>query len=51
MHGDSVKLIGYRLGMSRTSVSSSLKRAMRKLGVRTQAQLIERFRAFELPAS
>jgi DNA-binding NarL/FixJ family response regulator len=51
MHGDSVKLIGYRLGMSRTSVSSSLKRAMRKLGVRTRAQLIERFRAFEPPAS
>lgn len=47
MHGDSVTLIGYRLGLSKASVSSTLKRVMKKLGVRTQAQLIERFRAFE----
>jgi DNA-binding CsgD family transcriptional regulator len=47
MHGDSLKLIGYRLGVSKTSVSAALKRVMRKLGVKTRAQLIERFRAFE----
>ena len=47
LHGDSVTLIGYRLGLSKASVSSTLKRVMKKLGVRTQAQLIERFRAFE----
>ena len=47
MHGDSVTLIGYRLGLSKASVSGTLKRVMKKLGVRTQAQLIERFRGFE----
>jgi len=47
MHGDTATLIGYRLGLSKASVSSTLKRVMKKLGVRTQAQLIERFRAFE----
>jgi DNA-binding CsgD family transcriptional regulator len=47
MHGDSAKLIGYRLGISKTAVSSALTRTMRKLGVKTQAQLIERFHAFE----
>ena len=50
MHGDSVKLIGYRLGISKAAVSGVLKRVMRKLGVKTRAQLIERFRAFEPPA-
>jgi len=50
MHGDSMKLIGYRLGISKATVSSTLKRAMRKLGVKTRAQLIERFGAFEPPA-
>ena len=47
MHGDSAKLIGYRLGISKTAVSAALKQTMRKLGVKTQAQLIERFQAFE----
>jgi len=40
MHGDTVTLIGYRLGLSKASVSATLKRVMKKLGVRTQAQLI-----------
>jgi DNA-binding CsgD family transcriptional regulator len=47
MHGDSEKLIGYRLGISKASVSSALGRVMRKLGVKTRAQLIERYRGFE----
>jgi DNA-binding CsgD family transcriptional regulator len=47
MNGDSMKLIGYRLGISKGSASAALKRSMRKLGVKTRAQLIERFRAFE----
>ena len=47
MHGDSLKLIGYRLGVSKTSVSATLKSVMRKLGVKTRAQRSERFRAFE----
>ena len=47
MHGESVKLIGYRLGISKASVSSTLSRVMRKLGVKTRVQLIERFRGFE----
>jgi DNA-binding CsgD family transcriptional regulator len=47
IHGDSGKLIGYRLGISKASVSTALHSAMHKLGVKTRAQLIERFRAFE----
>lgn len=50
IHGDSAKLIGYRLGISKATVSSVLKRVMRKLGVKTRPQLIERFGAFEPPA-
>ncbi len=46
MNGDSVKLISYRLGLSKASVSDALQHVMRKLGVKTRAQLIERFRAF-----
>lgn len=45
MHGDTVTLIGYRLGLSKGTVSATLKRAMRKLKVKNQAQLIERFSA------
>ncbi|MBW1755675.1 MAG: helix-turn-helix transcriptional regulator, partial [Deltaproteobacteria bacterium] len=47
IHGDSAKLIGYRLGISKATVSSVLKRVMRKLGVKTRPQLVERFGAFE----
>ncbi len=40
--GDSHKLIGYRLGISRSRVSAALNSAMRKLGVKSQAQLVEK---------
>lgn len=40
--GDSHKLIAYRLGISRSRTSNALKSAMRKLGVKTQAQLVEK---------
>jgi DNA-binding CsgD family transcriptional regulator len=43
--GDSHKLIGYRLGISRSRVSNALNSAMRKLGVKTQAQLVEKLHA------
>ena len=42
--GDSSKLIGYRLGLSQSYVSRLLRDSMRKLGVKTQAQLVERMR-------
>ena len=43
--GDSHKLIAYRLGISRTRVSNALSSAMRKLNVKTQAQLVEKLHA------
>ena len=42
--GESGKLIGYRLGISTSRVSAVLKDAMRKLRVRTQAELVEKMR-------
>jgi DNA-binding CsgD family transcriptional regulator len=42
--GETSKLIGYRLGLSQSYVSRLLRDAMRKLGVKTQAQLVERMR-------
>ena len=36
------QLIGYRLGLSQSYVSRLLRDAMRKLGVKTQAQLVQR---------
>jgi DNA-binding CsgD family transcriptional regulator len=42
--GESGKIIGYRLGLSTSSVSTLLKSAMRKLSVKTQAQLVEKMR-------
>ncbi len=47
--GESGKIIGYRLGISPTRVSALLSAALRKLGVKTQAQLVERLRG--LPRS
>ena len=38
--GESSKVTGYRLGISPSRVSVLLKAAMRKLGVRTKAQLV-----------
>jgi DNA-binding CsgD family transcriptional regulator len=43
--GEAVKLVAYRLGLSQNRVSSLLQSAMRKLGVKTHPQLVERMRA------
>jgi DNA-binding CsgD family transcriptional regulator len=45
--GETGKRIGYQLGISRQRVSASLSSAMRKLGVRTQAELVMKLRGFE----
>lgn len=45
--GDSSKLIGYRLGLSQSYVSRLLNDAMHKLGVKTQAQLVEKLRMMQ----
>ena len=44
--GDASKAISYELGVSRQRVSMLLTSAMRKLGVRTQAQLVMKMRMF-----
>ena len=51
--GESNKIIGYRLGLSPSYVSRLLSSAMRKLGVKTQAQLVEKLASVEqaLPAA
>ena len=46
--GQTNKMIGYRLGLSRSRVSLLVRGAMRKLGVRTRAQLISRVREFDV---
>jgi DNA-binding CsgD family transcriptional regulator len=48
--GDSHKMIAYRLGVSRSRVTHLLGSAMRKLGVKSQAQLIAKMAAFALAA-
>lgn len=47
--GESGKVISYRLGLSQTQVSTLLSSAMRKLGVNTSAQLVERMRGMPSP--
>ena len=47
--GESHKIIGYRLGIARSTVTNTLRSAMRKLGVSTQAQLVRKLRGMELP--
>lgn len=42
--GDTHKLIGYRLGISRSTVTKALRTAMRKLGVSTQAELVAKMK-------
>jgi DNA-binding CsgD family transcriptional regulator len=44
--GESGKLIGYRLGVSKATVSNALDGAMHKLGVKTQPQLAGKMRGF-----
>lgn len=46
--GESSKLIGYRLGLSQSYVSRLLGDIMRKLGVKSQAQLVEKMRGIDL---
>ena len=48
-NGESSKIISYRLGLSPSYVSRLLGDAMRKLGVKTQPQLVEKMR--EVPSS
>lgn len=45
--GQTNKMIGYRLGLSKSRVSLLLRTAMRKLGTRTRAQLIGKVREFQ----
>jgi len=47
--GESSKLAGYRLGISPSRVSTLLSGAMRKLGVRTKAQLVVMVRVLAFP--
>jgi DNA-binding CsgD family transcriptional regulator len=44
--GESSKIIGYRFGISPQRVSTLRTTAMRKLGVKTPAQLVEKLRGF-----
>lgn len=46
-YGQTNKMIAYRLGLSRSRVSLLLRSAMRKMGARTRAQLVQRIREFE----
>jgi len=45
--GQTNKMIAYRLGLSRSRVSLLLRTAMRKLGTKTRAQLVQRVREFD----
>ena len=49
--GESRKIISYRIGISRGRVSELLASAMRKLGVKTQPQLVERLRGLPVEAA
>ena len=48
--GESHKQIAYRLGIARSTVTNTLRSAMRKLGLSTQAQLVRSLRGMELPS-
>ena len=45
--GQTNKMIGYRLGLSKSRVSMLLRSAMRKLGVQTRSQLVIKMRDFQ----
>ena len=49
--GEGHKMIAYRLGLSRPTVTKALRAAMRKLGVKTQAQLVAKLRGTPSEAS
>jgi len=44
--GETGKLIGYRLGLSKATVSNALDSAMRKLSAKTQPELVAKMRGF-----
>ena len=46
LSGQTNKLIGYNLGLSKGRVSTLLRSAMRKMGVQTRAQLVNKLRDF-----
>jgi DNA-binding CsgD family transcriptional regulator len=47
VRGHTNKMIAYRLGLSTSRVSTLLRSAMRKLGVRTRAHLVTKLREFQ----
>jgi DNA-binding CsgD family transcriptional regulator len=47
MLGDTNKMIAYRLGLSKSRVSLLLRSAMKKLGLRTRAQLVKTLRELQ----
>ena len=49
--GERNKLVGYRLGLSPSRISSLLRRAMRKLGVKSRAALIHKMRPMGFPVA
>jgi DNA-binding CsgD family transcriptional regulator len=51
MLGESNKVIAYELGVSASTVGVLLHRAARKLGSRTRAELLARFREFHPPTA
>ena len=48
--GEVNKLIAYRLGLSPSRISTLLRSAMRKLGVKSRAGLVQKLRALGVPA-
>ena len=48
--GDSVKMVGYRLGLSKSAASRAVRGLIKKLGVKTQAQLVAQLRALAASA-
>ena len=49
--GERNKLVAYRLGLSPSRISSLLRRAMRKLGVKSRAALIHKVRPMGVPVA
>jgi len=47
--GERHKIIAYPLGISRPAVSNTLRSAMRKLGVQSQVELVNKFRGWPPP--
>jgi len=45
--GESRRHIGYRLGIAPNTAANTLRSAMRKLGIRTQAELVHKLRGLE----